>query len=149
MFADIGHFKHILVEPGAFHGAAEGGLVHTRRTGSDDHAVKLVFLDGGDDFFLSGFRAGVHGVGGEGHIGIGFGDLSDLAAIHGPGDVRSAVADKNAYFHALASSVASSALAAAALAACAGVDLPQKFVGADAELFEAEFLDAAGRGPAP
>ena len=104
---------------GAFHGVAEGGLVHTRRTGSDDHAVKLVFLDGGDDFFLSGFRAGVHGVGGEGHIGIGFGDLSDLAAIHGPGDVRSAVADKNAYFHALASSVASSALAAAALAACA------------------------------
>ena len=119
VFADIGHFKHVLVEPGAFHGAAEGGLVHTRRTGSDDHAVKLVFLDGGDDFFLSGFRAGVHGVGGEGHIGIGFGDLSDLAAIHGPGDVRSAVADKNAYFHALASSVASSALAAAALAACA------------------------------
>ena len=114
VFADIGHFKHVLVEPGAFHGAAEGGLVHTRRTGSDDHAVKLVFLDGGDDFFLSGFRAGVHGVGGEGHIGIGFGDLSDLAAIHGPGDVRSAVADKNAYFHALASSVASSALAACA-----------------------------------
>ena len=96
VFADIGHFEHVFVEPGAFHGAAEGRFVHARGTGGYDDAVEAVFLNGGDDFFLTGFRAGVHGIGGEGHVGVGPGDFGDFGAVNGPGDVRPAVADKNA-----------------------------------------------------
>ena len=60
VLADIGHFKHVAVQSGALDSAAEGGLVHARGTGSDDHAREVVFVDGLFDGRLAGFGAGVH-----------------------------------------------------------------------------------------
>ena len=60
VLADIGHFEHVAVQSGALDSAAEGGLVHARGTGSDDHAREVVFVDGLFDGRLAGFGAGVH-----------------------------------------------------------------------------------------
>ena len=73
MLADVGHFKHVAVQPRAFHGPAEGRLVHARGAGGHDHAVEILFLDGLDDGVLTGFGAGVHRVRGVHHVGVGQG----------------------------------------------------------------------------
>jgi len=99
VFPDVGHFEHVAVEPGPFHGAAEGGLVHARGAGGHDHAGQVLFLDGLDDAGLSGFRAGVHGIRGEGHFREGQGGFRHDRGIHRAFDVAAAVADENAYSH--------------------------------------------------
>ena len=99
VLADVGHFKHVAVETGALHRAAERGLVHARRAGSHHHAVEAVLLDGLDDVFLSGLGTGVHGVFSEDDIGIGQRDLGDGCGIHRRFDVAAAVTDEYADFH--------------------------------------------------
>ena len=104
VLADVGHFEHVAVQAGAFHGAAERGLVHARAAGGHHHAVQLVLVDGRLDGGLAGLGAGVHEVHGVDHIGIGSGRLGDLGAINGAADIAAAVTDENAYSHALSPS---------------------------------------------
>ena len=106
MLANVGHFKHVAVQPSAFHCAAEGRLVHARRAGGNDHAVKLVLVDGSLNGRLPWFGAGVHGVVGIDYVRVGAGNGRHLGAIDGSGDVAAAVADKDAYSHYLPPSAA-------------------------------------------
>ena len=106
VLADIGHFKHVAVQPRAFHRAAEGGFVHARRAGGNNHAVKLVLVDGSLNGRLPRFGAGVHGVVGIDHVRVGAGNGRHLGAIDSSGDVAAAVADKDAYSHYLPPSAA-------------------------------------------
>ena len=99
VLADIGHFEHVAVEAGTFHGTAEGGLMHAGRAGSHHDAVEAVLLDGLHDVFLSGFGAGVHGVFGEDHVRIALGYLGDGGGIDRGFDVAAAVTDEYTYFH--------------------------------------------------
>ena len=116
VLADVGHFEHVTVEARAFYRAAEGGLVHARRTGSHHHAVQLVFVDGGLNGGLARFGAGVHGVGGVDHIGVAAGDFGHLGAVHGAGNVAAAVADEDAYSHDRPPSAASARRSSSSLA---------------------------------
>ena len=106
MLADVGHFEHVAVEARAFHRAAEGRLMHARRTGRHHHAVEFVFVNGGLDGGLSRLGTGIHQVGRIGHVGEGAGQLRHLGAVHGAGDIAAAMADKDAYSHALPPSAA-------------------------------------------
>ena len=45
MLTDVGHLQHVGVETCQGQCLAEGGLMHARRTGSNDDAVELLLLD--------------------------------------------------------------------------------------------------------
>ncbi len=84
MFADIGHFKHIWIKPGPFHGFSESGLMHSWRTGCDNNAIQPFFLDGLLNCSLTRFGTGVHGVVNVGHIRIMAGRFRDFGTIYRP-----------------------------------------------------------------
>ena len=101
MLADVRHFEHVPVQAGALDGAAEGGLVHARRAGRNDDAGEAVLVDGLLDGGLAGFGAGVHQVGGVDDFREVESIFGDLGTVDCACDVAAAVADENAYPHAL------------------------------------------------
>ena len=122
MLADIGHFKHVPVQPSAFHRAAEGLLVHARRAGGHHHAVQTILFDGIHDIVLPRFGAGVHGIFRMSHVGIGQRNARHLGRVHRGFNIAAAMADKNAYLHDAAPS-SDSAFSIAARAASAAASI--------------------------
>ena len=104
MLADVGHFEHVAVQAGALHRPAEGRLMDAGAARGDDHAVELVLVDGRLDGRLSRLGAGIHDVLGQHHIREHPRILGHLGAVHGAGDIAAAMADEDAYSHALSPS---------------------------------------------
>jgi len=75
---------------------AECRFVHTRRAGSDHHAVEIVFLDVALDLLLTGVGAGVFIAHGHRHVGQRGRVIAHRVSVHATGDVQPAVTDKDA-----------------------------------------------------
>ena len=96
MLADVGHLTHELVEAGLVDRAAEGLLVHVRRTRSDHDAGQTVLRDGFAHERLAWVAAHVLVAGREGDAGVVPEGLGDGLDVDGAGDVLAALADEDA-----------------------------------------------------
>ncbi|OPY06354.1 MAG: hypothetical protein A4E66_02235 [Syntrophus sp. PtaB.Bin001] len=96
LIPDVGQLEEIGIQPGLPQGLPEKGFVSLGSAGRHHDPVEPVFFNLFLDLREAGIRAGVHRVGGDGHIGIAGNRCGHLFDVDRRGDVDPAVADEHA-----------------------------------------------------
>ena len=96
LFANVGQFKKIWIEPCVTQRVSEQRLMGSRCAGGHHHAIEAVLFDGGLNFLELIGGAGKHAIGGIGYIGQRVCILGDGRDVNHTGNIDAAMTDKDA-----------------------------------------------------
>jgi hypothetical protein len=100
LLADVGDLTLEGIEFPRLNRIPESGFVQGGGTTGHDDFIELLLLDGIDDLVLPGIGTHVYVIFGVGDAGMSGDIFGQLLHVHCPGDINTAVANKNAYsFH--------------------------------------------------
>ena len=97
MLADICDLHHIRIQSGSLRCLSEGGLMHTRGTGTDYHSCQILFFDGFCDQRLSCFRTHILIIFCMDNTRLHHSHLCYFFNVYCCCDIASAVTDKYSY----------------------------------------------------
>jgi hypothetical protein len=96
LFTEVGHFQEIRIETGGLEHLPESGFMKPWGTGSHYNAVKVVFEYIFFDLLLARFGTGITDIFGDHDIIQAGSRFSHFPAVHGLGNIQTAVAHVHA-----------------------------------------------------
>ena len=95
LFANVGQFKKIWIEPCFTQRISEQRLMGSRCAGCHHHAIEVMLFNCGLDFLQLIGGTGKHTIGGIGHMGKGARVLGDRRDVNHTGNIDAAMTDKD------------------------------------------------------